>query len=427
MFLTDEQSLWPFVVFDILALSLSLHVRWVGRIPGRFNLFGGCDPIKSMYTPSEIIFGRSSLRPLVRGESRAIAHFRAIILLSLCLVIPTFGGYISLVVPFQANAVSTRTIKVARPWTAPQVGGGFLRNDLLTENIVILLLYVNNPYNPDLNSEVNVTIAKENPRILCGNSSIRLFESAAMTVMCSFPWTDTAHPANSAHSLTISANFSDSGAGGTLYVKPGQGDPVDVDSYAEVIPLTTGSHLSAYLSRTERDLFSNNAQDILGITTPYRQILLTPVLHLQADPFPPVENNVSLRLRMRDDLDPTLSAPQMVRDFTDSSVLNGLATAGGFWTFVNGTFAMVFGANILYFLFGRRSLSALGIVHIFQRRKLTQNWNEDFPALHTEGGLPGSRSAGIVAFLRERLVDLDDKDNAHGDLESQIPAAVHEN
>lgn len=68
---------------------------------------------------------------------------------------------------------------------------------------------------------------------------------------------------------------------------------------------------------------------------------------------------------------------------------------------------------------GRRSLSALGIVHIFQRRRLIRNWNEDFPALHTEGGQPGSNSAGIVAFLRERLVDLDDEDSHSGDLEAQ--------
>ncbi|KAJ6588322.1 hypothetical protein B0H19DRAFT_203264 [Mycena capillaripes] len=121
---------------------------------------------------------------------------------------------------------------------------------------------------------------------------------------------------------------------------------------------------------------------------------------------------------------------EIVQDYVDASVLNGLATLGGFWTFVNGAFAMVFGANLLYFLFRRRSLSALGIVHLFQRRKLIRNWNEDFPALYTEGGQPGSEPAGIVAFLRERLVDLDDEDkdldddeDGHpGDLEAQRPS-----
>jgi hypothetical protein len=65
--------------------------------------------------------------------------------------------------------------------------------------------------------------------------------------------------------LIVSAHFSD--PTGILYVKPGEGDPSDVNLYADVIPLTAGSHLSAILSRRQRDVFSKNAQDLLGITT----------------------------------------------------------------------------------------------------------------------------------------------------------------
>jgi hypothetical protein len=45
-------------------------------------------------------------------------------------------------------------------------------------------------------------------------------------------------------------------------------------------------------------------------------------------------------------------------------------------------------------------------VHFLQRKTLERKWEEDFPALRTEGGRPGSPDAGIVAFIRERLVDL---------------------
>ncbi|KAF7367176.1 Short-chain dehydrogenase/reductase family protein [Mycena sanguinolenta] len=123
-----------------------------------------------------------------------------------------------------------------------------------------------------------------------------------------------------------------------------------------------------------------------------------------------------------DGLQPNISAPANItsltllqysgypikyfRDTADASALSGIATFGGFWTFVNGTFALFFGANVVYFAFGRRPLSALGVVHLFQRRSLVRRWHEDFPALHTEGGLPGSENAGIVAFIRERLVDV---------------------
>ncbi|KAJ6617257.1 hypothetical protein B0H10DRAFT_1948495 [Mycena sp. CBHHK59/15] len=62
---------------------------------------------------------------------------------------------------------------------------------------------------------------------------------------------------------------------------------------------------------------------------------------------------------------------------------------------------MFSGANLLYFLFTRRPLlSALGLVRIFQRQSLVQKWHEAFP--RSEGGRPGSESAGIVAFIRGR-------------------------
>ncbi|KAJ7214732.1 hypothetical protein B0H12DRAFT_1329653 [Mycena haematopus] len=96
------------------------------------------------------------------------------------------------------------------------------------------------------------------------------------------------------------------------------------------------------------------------------------------------------------------SAPaKLLQDNADASTLSGIAKLGGFWTFVNGVFTLVFDANIIYFAFGksrRRPLSALGMAHLFQRGALAPKWNKDFPAIHSEGGLP---SAGIVAFIRE--------------------------
>lgn len=37
----------------------------------------------------------------------------------------------------------------------------------------------------------------------------------------------------------------------------------------------------------------------------------------------------------------------------DVSALSGISTFGGVWTFVNGLFALLFGANIMYFAFGK--------------------------------------------------------------------------
>ncbi|KAJ6450793.1 hypothetical protein C8R45DRAFT_1042791 [Mycena sanguinolenta] len=159
------------------------------------------------------------------------------------------------------------------------------------------------------------------------------------------------------------------------------------------IPLLPGSSLFGRLSWSQRQVIYQPGQGSYFAYNPE-------IDGLQTNTSAP-ENVTSLTLFQYS------SFPiKYFRDTADASALSGISTFGGFWTFVNGTFALFFGANVVYFAFGRRPLSALGVVHLFQRRDLVRQWHEDFPALHTEGGLPGSENAGIVAFIRERLVDL---------------------
>jgi hypothetical protein len=40
-----------------------------------------------------------------------------------------------------------------------------------------------------------------------------------------------------------------------------------------------------------------------------------------------------------------------LQEYTSASMIDGISAAGGFWTFVNGTFILLFGANIMYFTF----------------------------------------------------------------------------
>jgi hypothetical protein len=51
---------------------------------------------------------------------------------------------------------------------------------------------------------------------------------------------------------------------------------------------------------------------------------------------------------------PFTAPNKFVQDVADVTPLSGIATFGGFWTFLNGTFALFFGANVVYFLFGKR-------------------------------------------------------------------------
>jgi hypothetical protein len=43
---------------------------------------------------------------------------------------------------------------------------------------------------------------------------------------------------------------------------------------------------------------------------------------------------------------------KILRDYEEHTVLTGFAALGGFWTFINGLFAIIFGGSLLFFLFG---------------------------------------------------------------------------
>ncbi|KAJ6505306.1 hypothetical protein C8R45DRAFT_1091045 [Mycena sanguinolenta] len=374
---------------DFLALCFSLFVSKTGKLPGKLDFFSGCDLSRTNlnYTAWNIMFGFHPLEPLVRGESVVIVAIRTFLLICLSLGIPAFGFYVVVLVPMLSQAM-TRDVKISQSW----LEWDWHLYDPDPANITIIFRYIRDSPSEDI--VCNVTTAQG-----CPTTNVAISDSAFTAVTCPFPW-DSAVPGG----IVLSANFTD--PWGILYVKAGQGDPNDVDAYTEPIPLVSGAHLTAILGTTQRKTFSNSAIDFLGLTTPLRTIMLKSILHLQSDPSTQeTTNTVTLRLRPRSDLP---AATRVVEDFTDASVLAGFASFGGFWTFTNGTFAMLFGANLLFFLLKKRPLSALGLVHVFQKRALIRNWTTDFPTSHTEGGLPGSEAAGIVAFLRERFVDVVD-------------------
>lgn len=46
-----------------------------------------------------------------------------------------------------------------------------------------------------------------------------------------------------------------------------------------------------------------------------------------------------------------------------------------------------------------------GLAHSLIGRQLSERYAEGFPNLATEGGSPGSPEAGVVAFMREYMLD----------------------
>lgn len=68
---------------------------------------------------------------------------------------------------------------------------------------------------------------------------------------------------------------------------------------------------------------------------------------------------------------------------------------------------------------GHKPIGFFGLVHSFQKDRVRNAWNADFPNIKSEGGLPGSQEAGLVAFLRESLVDLGGLDGSSDEEEEE--------
>ncbi|KAJ7453027.1 hypothetical protein B0H11DRAFT_1927177 [Mycena galericulata] len=168
------------------------------------------------------------------------------------------------------------------------------------------------------------------------------------------------------------------------------GDANDIAQYTEPTPILSGGHLFAALSWTQRQVM----RICTSRTMPIGELSTV-------QPNTQYTGNYSFPSSTLSIVQVSPDPVKFIQEYTETSAIDGLATMGGFWTIVNGAFALFFGANVLYFLFGfnqfatagRRPLSTLGIVHIFQRKKLVHNWYEDYPALRTEGGTPGSEGA----------------------------------
>ncbi|KAJ7323234.1 hypothetical protein DFH08DRAFT_1029526 [Mycena albidolilacea] len=363
----------------------------------RLRFLGCCARSNPPYTPLAIILNRSLARPLVRGESRYIVVSRALVLSCVALGVPAFGIYVTVIMPL-TSVVSTRTIRNPQWTPVDLLNDPRIYNSVSADQVVGQVNVHNRTLlNPSL---IGCPESGGFFRCPCG-----LFEIDKIFISIVVP----------------------SGAD-QAYVDFGC-DLGLCDGLSTPLPLLPGSRLFGLLRWSQR-------QQIAQSNPPF---MYAPEIYaLQTDPSsePMAPRGALLTL-----LSPHYGPFKFLQDTADASPLSGIATFGGFWTFVNGTFALFFGANVVYFMFGnwnplrsaiesddytgRRPLSALGVVHLFQRRALVRQWHEDFPAIHTEGSLPGSENAGIVAFIRERLVDMgeDPRGLAEGskDAEDQLP------
>ncbi|KAJ7636699.1 hypothetical protein FB45DRAFT_1001690 [Roridomyces roridus] len=368
----------------------------------RFVFLGGCPPLRIPYTPMSILLNRSIARPLVRGESMVIIFVRALVLSCMVLGIPVFALYIVLINPIHSQVYTKDIVSSPNeslgtpPGPATFVIEAFGIRVLSTIQDVVTQYRVNEftlHTTNDTGSTVQDSCAQPaglqpDPDGLDVGSAVQIYE-------CPYAWPDIG-------SVSISINVT---PGSAIGVQPIQavapGQSIDfAQMRSNAITLIAGSHLFGRIVWTQRETLSRTKWRVRTVQTYIAEVTALQPYPLAAD----AANDTATLLLYQ----PYPQAIKLQQDTADSTLLSGLATFGGFWTFVNGAFALLFGANLVYFAFGRRPLSALGLIHICQRATLVRRWHADFPALHTEGGLPGSESAGVVAFIRQRLIDVGD-------------------
>ncbi|KAJ7208581.1 hypothetical protein GGX14DRAFT_453946 [Mycena pura] len=387
------------VLSAIFRLSTVLKCK-EGLFRQRFLFFGGCTPAHPPYTLLSIFLNRSIARPLVRGESTVIILARAVILSCFAIGVPAFAIYSMIVLP-SITLIYTQTM--------------VMTDDVLQSWEPFNRTYI--PYTSERSStplgawtssiQVHFSVPSE-PGVQWQCEVVSLDPPLVISdpdpsVRCQPPATFSGDRWQSGL-LVISIPITPE-IGGGVYVRPRRGDDSVLSSwqwqpYNDAIALLPGSNLFGFLTWTERRVI-NSASWALSSSS--HSIYIPEISSLQQNMSTTGLDPSIGRLTLAMDQD---YPKQVLQDTVNVSLLSGISAFGGFWTFVNGTFALFFGANAIYFAFGRRPLSALGVVHLFQRRALVRQWHKDFPTLHTEGGLPGSESAGIVAFIRERLIDL---------------------
>ncbi|KAF7350850.1 hypothetical protein MSAN_01647100 [Mycena sanguinolenta] len=396
-----------------LILSIIFRIATMVRSEGRFFhqkfvFLGACTRSSPLYTPTAILLNRSVARPLVRGESMIIILARALVLTCISLGVPVFGIYAIVLNPIHASIYTRSVATFSVADLSPPPG-----------NITFLmgLFQTNAPFSnsstiPDF-SVNNVAVAVTGYE--GANCSVTFEEIGTQRLVeCSQRWWALGDGWTISINLTIPSGYAvnvmplpQKSTMGPFDALPSRTineigiEVVRLQVFSDSILMISGSHLFARLTWTQRETRSRWGLGGLASSAPVFEAQIT---NLQPYPSasPTATNETTLLLYQ-----PYPFATRLQQDSSDITPLSGLSTFGGFWTFVEGVFVLLFGASVMYFAFGRRPLSALGLIHIFHRRALVQQWHDDFPRLRTEGGQPGSESAGIVAFIRERLIDID--------------------
>ncbi|KAF9446638.1 hypothetical protein P691DRAFT_761439 [Macrolepiota fuliginosa MF-IS2] len=166
--------------------------------------------------------------------------------------------------------------------------------------------------------------------------------------------------------------------------------------YTKPFPLPSDTHLWAPLSISLRQKITNFGLSALGFRK-YNTIVVVNIDTVFPDPNTiSHRNNTSSLQVFIPQKDLRTQKYQVKQEYRDNSVVTGFSVLGGLWTFLNGTFAIIFGSSLLLVLFGIKPLSVYGLIHSLQKGLVS---------LAEGPTLSSSEQAHIVALLHEHLMD----------------------
>ncbi|KAF7341432.1 Short-chain dehydrogenase/reductase family protein [Mycena venus] len=351
----------------------------------RFEFLGGCRKSET-YTAARILLNRSVSRPLVRGEYPAIPIVRGVILSIFCLLFPAIAVYNIIISPLHTQ-VFTRQIRTTVE--APSLSDQPLQLTIALWGISLVFL--------------------NNFSCIVADASEIVLQSAFNTTNgipvpprylpslwnCELPQ----HLGNDSAGFVLSFSLPQ-GVLPVIYAQIGQGNNFqDIIRYADPISLFPGTHIAATLTWTQYQVIPPGPPALLGSLAPLKLFIVGELHTVQPDPRSDASTSkTSATLFI---IESRIEPTRFIQEYTESSVITGFATVGGFWTFMNGAFAM--------FFWGKCGLFPI-------REKATFGpWDRAF--------VP----ATPAAFLRERFVDLDDDDSGcETDLEAQNQSSAHD-
>ncbi|KAF9017242.1 hypothetical protein BDZ89DRAFT_1074931 [Hymenopellis radicata] len=185
----------------------------------------------------------------------------------------------------------------------------------------------------------------------------------------------------------------------TVYVDVGL--TANVDAILEntiPIPLVSNAHLLGPIQVTIRQQFREGSIASMNVFGTTANFFVARIPYLLPDPsisssVNDADDTATLRLYMQADF----TSWRFESDYREKSVWVGLSAVGGFWTSLNGFFALLFGTSLLRILFDVKPLSTFGLLHKFKGARLGE-----YPSVFSEGTTP----PGLIAYLRDHFIDI---------------------